>query len=223
MTFDPSFSYRPRPARPRRDAAVGKHIISPGLVARIRPAIRQRHVGKAIGPAGRRDLPRRRRFRCCRASNFTCKHVAAGEIARAVRLKIRHDDLRLLRRPLRRLQCHHDCTGHGGRHVVMRISMRDCRLGLRSRHRNRWLPVRCAGSSGDLPTSSPPAKQTTARQDQARQSSTGDGAGSSRWLASRAGLLPRIARPRGRARVAHRPRFGFFPRAGGHLRELSDG
>src|SRR5262249_21586829 len=33
----------------------------------------------------------------------------------------------------------------------------------------------CAGRSGDLVPSSPPAEKATARQDQARQTSTGDG------------------------------------------------
>src|SRR5262249_18271226 len=42
--------------------------------------------------------------------------------------------------------------------------------GCRERH------VRCAGCSGDLLTASPPGeKKTTARQDQARKSSTDDG------------------------------------------------
>src|SRR5262245_58787309 len=46
---------------------------------------------------------------------------------------------------------------------------------------NRWLPqttcADCAGSSGDLPPPSPPAEKTTARQDQAGKTSTGDGSG----------------------------------------------
>src|SRR5215831_7848162 len=45
---------------------------------------------------------------------------------------------------------------------------------------NRWLPNNvcgCAGCSGDLPPPSPPAEEATARQDQAGQSRTGDGAG----------------------------------------------
>jgi hypothetical protein len=46
---------------------------------------------------------------------------------------------------------------------------------------HRWLPqTTCAdcaaGSSGDLPPPSPPAEQATARQDQARQPGTCDGA-----------------------------------------------
>jgi hypothetical protein len=37
--------------------------------------------------------------------------------------------------------------------------------------------VRCAGCSGDFLTASPPGEKATARQDLARKSSTGDGAG----------------------------------------------
>jgi hypothetical protein len=83
--------------------------------------------------------------------------------------------------PIRVMQVRRcDGKGHAPTLLYSDMVLRECTHKSRW-FGNRWLPqttcAGCAGCSGGLLPPSPPAEKSTARQDQARQSSADDGAG----------------------------------------------